>query len=110
MADVSILKRIYLRYARIEAGTDLQAQLTWLLDKFVKRASEADEGGFQATQDSFENATFAGVWKGSSAEDRTWALDEAILELEAKIEAAANGEDKPQPIAAFLPRVMRAPR
>ena len=110
MADLQTLKRLYRRMAKLTAGDDLAAQKTWLEETFLKRAGEADGGGFQATNDAFEGSSFAGIYKGSSAEDRALALDDALTEIEAEIAAADADEAKPQPIAALIPRVITAPR
>ena len=111
MADIQTLRRIYRRMAKLKAAdSTLAAQKVWLEETFLKRAGEADEGGFQATNDSFEGSSFAGLYKGASAEDRALALDDALSELEAEIAAEAAEEEAPQPIAALIPRVITAPR
>lgn len=112
MADIQTLTRLYRRMAKLKANAPrgLAEQETWLEETFLKRAGEADEGGFQATNDAFEGSSFAGVYKGASAEDRALALDAAIAEIEAEIAAVEADEDAPQPIAALIPRVIQAPR
>lgn len=110
MADIQTLKRLYRRMAKLKAGDELADQKAWLEETFLKRAGEADEGGFQATNDSFEGSSFAGLYKGASAEDRALALDDALSEIEAEIAAVEADEAKPQPIAALIPRVICAPR
>lgn len=111
MADIQTLKRLYRRMAKLsaEAPKGLAEQKTWLEETFLKRAGEADEGGFQALSDSVEGSSFAGAYKGASAEDRALALDDALSEIESEIAAAEVDEAAPAAIAAILPRVIRAP-
>ena len=112
MADLQTLTRLYRRMAKLKADhpKGLAEQKGWLEETFLKRAGEADEGGFQATNDAFEGSSFAGVYKGASAEDRALALDTAITEIDAEIAAVEADDTQPQPIAALIPRVITAPR
>lgn len=111
MADTQALKRIYRRLARINTseGT-LSAQKTWLQATFLTRGTAADAGGFEASSSSFEGGSFAGLWRGSTTEDRALALVWALDEIDAEIAAAAAGTVAPVPTAVLMPRVICAPR
>jgi hypothetical protein len=112
MADTQTLKRLYRRMAKLSAAAPkgLAEQKAWLEETFLKRAVEADGGGFQALSDSMEGSTFAGAYKGASAEDRALALEDALTEIEAEIAAEEADEAAPAAIGCIIPRVICAPR
>jgi hypothetical protein len=111
-ADIEALCRIYRRLATINATAPkaLADQKTYLETLFVTRAGKADGGGLQAASTSFEGGAFSAVYKGSSDEERALALDMALTQIQAEIDAAADDEVTPAPTAALLPRIICAPR
>lgn len=112
MADIQALTRIYRRLAIIQSDAPhaLTDQRDWLTTTFTSRATEADEGGFQAGSTSFDGHSFSGVFRGATSEERATALAAALDQIDAEIVAEAADEVTPAAAAVLLPRIITAPR
>jgi hypothetical protein len=106
MGDVIFLKRMYRRLAAMESRDTLALQKTWLEGQFLSVATEAAGGGFQATATGFEGGTLSGIYAGSTAEERSKALDLAIEEITKEIAAETDRTGG----SVLLPRVCGVPR
>lgn len=105
-ADIPVLTRNYRRLAKISAGANLAAQKQWLVHRFI---SEDTSGTAEATGIGGEGSNSSWQYRGSTPEERMQALEAAIVQVEAEIDAADAGEVAATPVGAVIPRVVSAP-
>lgn len=91
MADIDSIKRIYRRLAKIKAGDDLQLQINWLMETFVRHAEHVDADSPRVTVSNYKTNVSNFAFPDSTPQERADALDRLITEMEAEIagEAAA---------------------
>jgi len=108
MADIHVLKLIYRRLAANKAADPKgpSEQIAWLTDTFINHATSEDGGESQVTSDSFDGGSTAIVFRGSTAFERSQALDQLLTELEHQ---AAGTVDLAKP-AWLTPRFFQLPR
>lgn len=107
-ADITFLTRMYRRLARINAGESLPAQLAWLEASFVAKATQADDGDVNAASQSYQGSAAAYIYRGSTAEERAEALDDAMRQIEEAIAEvmprSAPGMLTPVFHSSYIPR------
>jgi len=89
MADLDSIKRIYRRLAKIKAGDELQIQINWLQETFLRHAEHTDEDSQRVTSTGFSSQSAGFAFPDSTPQERADALDRVISELEAELAGAA---------------------
>jgi hypothetical protein len=105
MADIDSIKRIYKRLARVKAGEELQAQITWLTETFVRHAEHTDDDSSRVNNTGFQGQSSGFEFPDSTPQERADALDKLLTELEAEL-AGALAPSRP----GFLVPIFCAPR
>jgi len=94
MADLDSIKRIYRRLAKIKAGDDLQLQINWLQETFIRHAEHTDEDSQRVTSTGFSSQSAGFAFPDSTPQERADALDRVITEMEAEL-AGTSATSRP---------------
>jgi|GEM_PF-6008429 len=97
MADIQTLKRIYRLLSEQNAlvtdgtkGLQPSDQITYLMPFFLGHATTEDTGDSQVNQDNFEGGSTGLVFRGSTALERSEALEWLIRDLKHEQDCTFN--------------------